>query len=184
MVCPTVYRNRLRDPHFFLRRQTALHKAAWYQRRTICRMLVQAGSDLFLKDKQGHTPRDQALRAEDQELANFLEYQEHLQQTQGSSTEVWCHDSDLSFIFKVILHIPNALYWPLWFDHKITTVSLDGRKWCHYYVCSACWHALHTFLHYVPSTVTVLWLRVTSDCSPSIDRYHSHFYVSLKYLTQ
>lgn len=34
------------------RGQTALHKAAWYQRRTICRMLVQAGSSLLIKDKQ------------------------------------------------------------------------------------------------------------------------------------
>jgi len=68
--------------------QTALHKAAWYQRRTICRMLVQAGSNLLIQDKQGNTPKAQALRAEDLELANFLEYQELLQQTQASSTQV------------------------------------------------------------------------------------------------
>lgn len=37
---------------------------------------------------QGNTPRAQALRAEDFELANFLDYQEVLQKTEGASTEV------------------------------------------------------------------------------------------------
>ncbi|XP_077867505.1 diacylglycerol kinase zeta-like [Saccoglossus kowalevskii] len=59
--------------------QTALHKAAWYQRRTICRMLVAAGASLTKTDYQGNTPRLQALRAEDTDLAAFLESQEHYQ---------------------------------------------------------------------------------------------------------
>ncbi|XP_013403578.1 diacylglycerol kinase zeta isoform X5 [Lingula anatina] len=59
--------------------QTALHKAAWYQRRTICCMLVAAGASLTKKDYQGNTPRLQALKAEDMELAAYLESQEHFQ---------------------------------------------------------------------------------------------------------
>ncbi|XP_070538352.1 diacylglycerol kinase zeta-like isoform X4 [Ptychodera flava] len=59
--------------------QTALHKAAWYQRRTICRMLVAAGASLTKTDYQGNTPRLQALKADDNELAAFLESKEHYQ---------------------------------------------------------------------------------------------------------
>ena len=39
--------------------QTALHKAAWFQRRTICVMLVGAGASLTKTDFQGKTPRIQ-----------------------------------------------------------------------------------------------------------------------------
>ncbi|XP_060578253.1 diacylglycerol kinase zeta-like isoform X1 [Ruditapes philippinarum] len=53
--------------------QTALHKAAWYQRRTICCVLVEARACLTRKDNQGNTPRMQALRADDRELAAYLE---------------------------------------------------------------------------------------------------------------
>ncbi|XP_070189073.1 diacylglycerol kinase zeta-like [Littorina saxatilis] len=59
--------------------QTALHKAAWYQRRTICHMLVAAGASLTRLDFQGNSPRQQALKAEDKELAAYLENQEHFQ---------------------------------------------------------------------------------------------------------
>ena len=55
------------------RGQTALHKAAWYQRRTICCMLVEAKASLSRKDYQGNTPRMQALKADDRELAAYLE---------------------------------------------------------------------------------------------------------------
>ncbi|XP_067946994.1 diacylglycerol kinase zeta-like isoform X2 [Watersipora subatra] len=71
------------------RGQSALHKAAWYQRRTICRMLIQAGANVLLKDAQGMTPRELALKAQDVELANFLNYHEMLLlQTESASTEV------------------------------------------------------------------------------------------------
>ncbi|KAJ8314948.1 hypothetical protein KUTeg_007098 [Tegillarca granosa] len=53
--------------------QTALHKAAWYQRRTICYMLVEAKASLTRTDYQRNTPRMQALRADDKELAAYLE---------------------------------------------------------------------------------------------------------------
>ncbi|KAK3097959.1 hypothetical protein FSP39_014847 [Pinctada imbricata] len=59
--------------------QTALHKAAWYQRRTICYMLVEAGASLTRTDYQGNTPRAQAMRADDKDLATYLESQEHFQ---------------------------------------------------------------------------------------------------------
>ncbi|XP_021346789.1 diacylglycerol kinase zeta-like [Mizuhopecten yessoensis] len=59
--------------------QTALHKAAWYQRRTICYMLVETGASLTRTDYQGNTPRMQALRADDRDLSVYLESQEHFQ---------------------------------------------------------------------------------------------------------
>ncbi|XP_022111888.1 diacylglycerol kinase zeta-like isoform X4 [Acanthaster planci] len=59
--------------------QTALHKAAWYMRRTICAMLVEAGASLTKTDYQGNTPRLQALKAEDLELAAYLESRERYQ---------------------------------------------------------------------------------------------------------
>lgn len=55
------------------RGQTALHKAAWYQRRTICHMLVAAGASLTRTDFSGNSPKQQALKAEDKELAAYLE---------------------------------------------------------------------------------------------------------------
>eukprot|EP00795_Rhopilema_esculentum_P005409 gene5409-575_t len=59
--------------------QTPLHKAASRQRRTICRMLVNAGASLTRKDHVGNTPRLLALKAKDSDLAKFLENQERLQ---------------------------------------------------------------------------------------------------------
>ncbi|XP_032234769.2 diacylglycerol kinase zeta isoform X1 [Nematostella vectensis] len=59
--------------------QTALHKAAFYQRRTICSLLVQAGASLTRTDYDGNTPRIQALKCQDKELSRYLETQEHLQ---------------------------------------------------------------------------------------------------------
>ncbi|KAL4233697.1 hypothetical protein ACF0H5_008377 [Mactra antiquata] len=67
--------------------QTALHKAAWYQRRTICCVLVEAGACLTRKDNQGNTPRMQALRADDRELATYLESQEHFQMVVSEDQE-------------------------------------------------------------------------------------------------
>lgn len=54
------------------RGQTALHKAAQYKRRSICCMLVAGGATLSVKDRQGNTPRDLALQAEDRDLAAYL----------------------------------------------------------------------------------------------------------------
>ncbi|XP_052239926.1 diacylglycerol kinase zeta-like isoform X7 [Dreissena polymorpha] len=67
--------------------QTALHKAAWYQRRTICCVLVEAKACLTRKDCQGNTPRMQALRADDRDLAAYLESQEHFQMVVSEDQE-------------------------------------------------------------------------------------------------
>ncbi|XP_045492841.1 eye-specific diacylglycerol kinase isoform X2 [Colias croceus] len=59
--------------------QTALHKAATYKRRAICCMLVAGGASLTRQDHAGLTPRHLALRADDHDLAAYLESQEHFQ---------------------------------------------------------------------------------------------------------
>ncbi|XP_045526883.1 eye-specific diacylglycerol kinase isoform X3 [Pieris brassicae] len=59
--------------------QTALHKAAAYKRRAICCMLVAGGASLTRQDHACLTPRQIALRADDHDLAAYLESQEHFQ---------------------------------------------------------------------------------------------------------
>ncbi|CAH0721639.1 unnamed protein product, partial [Brenthis ino] len=61
------------------RGQTALHKAAANKRRAICCMLVAGGASLSRQDHNGLTPRHLALRADDHDLAAYLESQEHFQ---------------------------------------------------------------------------------------------------------
>nr|XP_032512301.1 eye-specific diacylglycerol kinase-like isoform X4 [Danaus plexippus plexippus] len=61
------------------RGQTALHKAAAHKRRAICCMLVAGGASLTQQDHTGLTPRHLALRADDHDLAAYLESQEHFQ---------------------------------------------------------------------------------------------------------
>eukprot|EP00057_Strongylocentrotus_purpuratus_P007050 XP_011661524.1 PREDICTED: diacylglycerol kinase iota [Strongylocentrotus purpuratus] len=71
------------------KQQTALHKAAWYMRRTICAMLVEAGAALTITDYQGNTPRIQALKAEDTELASYLEsHEQHQRLKENHETAV------------------------------------------------------------------------------------------------
>lgn len=53
--------------------QTALHKAAANQRRSICYMLVAAGANLSIQDNEGKTPKVLALLADDHSLAAYLE---------------------------------------------------------------------------------------------------------------
>jgi hypothetical protein len=55
------------------RGQTALHKAAAARQRSICCMLVAGGAAIGMQDHQGVTARELALRAEDAELAAYLE---------------------------------------------------------------------------------------------------------------
>lgn len=59
--------------------QTALHKAAAYKRRTICCLLIAAGASLLIQDHASLTPRQLAVMAEDQELADYLDSQEQFQ---------------------------------------------------------------------------------------------------------
>ncbi|XP_014670018.1 PREDICTED: diacylglycerol kinase iota-like [Priapulus caudatus] len=67
--------------------QTALHKAAWYQRRTICHLLATAGASLTVTDRDGNTPYMQAVRAEDSELAAYLKSQEQVQAVTSTDQE-------------------------------------------------------------------------------------------------
>lgn len=53
--------------------QTALHKAAAMKKRSICYMLVAAGSNLLILCNAGKTPKVLALEADDHELAAYLE---------------------------------------------------------------------------------------------------------------
>uniref|UniRef100_A0A1I8FD66 ANK_REP_REGION domain-containing protein n=1 Tax=Macrostomum lignano TaxID=282301 RepID=A0A1I8FD66_9PLAT len=82
--------NAIRHDRHREKGQTALHKASWYQRRQICHLLVQAGASLTITDFSGLTPRQQAQRAEDSELALWLETQEHMQlvKKENQETEV------------------------------------------------------------------------------------------------
>ncbi|CAK1578467.1 unnamed protein product [Parnassius mnemosyne] len=61
------------------RGQTALHMAAANKKRAVCCMLVAGGASLTRQDHAGLTPRSLALRAEDHDLAAYLESQEHFQ---------------------------------------------------------------------------------------------------------
>ncbi|XP_062511581.1 diacylglycerol kinase zeta-like isoform X2 [Corticium candelabrum] len=54
------------------RLQTALHKAAWYGYRTVCKHLVEAGASLLRKDYQGNTPYNRSLEGTDRELQAYL----------------------------------------------------------------------------------------------------------------
>lgn len=52
---------------------TALHKAALHRRHNICSMLASRGASLTKLDHQGLTPKQLALKAGDEELANYLQ---------------------------------------------------------------------------------------------------------------
>lgn len=67
--------------------QTALHKAAAYKRRTICCLLIAAGASLLIPDLASLTPRQLAVMAEDQDLADYLDSQEHFQANKLSGAE-------------------------------------------------------------------------------------------------
>ncbi|XP_046889364.1 diacylglycerol kinase zeta isoform X1 [Hypomesus transpacificus] len=67
--------------------ETALHKAATACERTICHYLVEAGASLMKTNLQGETPKQQAEKAEDQELAEYLENRQHYQMIQREDQE-------------------------------------------------------------------------------------------------
>ncbi|XP_029909297.1 diacylglycerol kinase zeta isoform X2 [Myripristis murdjan] len=67
--------------------ETALHKAATSCQRTICHILVEAGASLMKTDLQGETPKQRAEKAEDQELAEYLENRQHYQMIQREDQE-------------------------------------------------------------------------------------------------
>lgn len=67
--------------------ETALHKAAALRQRTICCYLVEAGASLMKTDLQGDTPKMYAERAQDLELAEYLENRQHHQMIQRDDHE-------------------------------------------------------------------------------------------------
>uniref|UniRef100_A0A8C8JM20 Diacylglycerol kinase n=1 Tax=Oncorhynchus tshawytscha TaxID=74940 RepID=A0A8C8JM20_ONCTS len=67
--------------------ETALHKAAFTRQRTICHYLVEAGASLMKTDLQGETPKRRAEKANDQELAEYLENRQHYQMIQREDQE-------------------------------------------------------------------------------------------------
>lgn len=67
--------------------ETALHKAAAAGQRTICHYLVEAGASLMRTDLQGETPKQRAEKAQDQELADYLENRQHYQMIQREDQE-------------------------------------------------------------------------------------------------
>ena len=60
--------------------QTAVHKAAAYNRADICSLLITAGASLLSKDVEGRTAKMCALHSgADHSLVSYLENQEHFQ---------------------------------------------------------------------------------------------------------
>ncbi|XP_019848920.1 PREDICTED: diacylglycerol kinase zeta-like [Amphimedon queenslandica] len=56
--------------------QTALHKAAWYGYRGICKILVDAGASLLRTDYQANTPYLKSIESEDPKLQEYLQRKE------------------------------------------------------------------------------------------------------------
>ena len=68
--------------------QTAVHKAAAYNRAEICSLLVTAGACLLTKDVEGRTARKVAVDSgADQSLVSYLENQEHFQTIAAEDSE-------------------------------------------------------------------------------------------------
>ncbi|KAM9493733.1 diacylglycerol kinase zeta isoform 3-T3 [Clarias gariepinus] len=67
--------------------ETVLHKAASLCQRTICHYLVEAGASLMKTDLQGDTPKHRAEKANDTELAAYLENRQHYQMIQREDQE-------------------------------------------------------------------------------------------------
>uniref|UniRef100_A0A3Q2UTH0 Diacylglycerol kinase n=1 Tax=Haplochromis burtoni TaxID=8153 RepID=A0A3Q2UTH0_HAPBU len=67
--------------------ETVLHQAASLCHRTICHYLVEAGASLMKTDLLGDTPKNRAEKAEDAELAAYLENRQHYQMIQREDQE-------------------------------------------------------------------------------------------------
>ncbi|XP_004708383.2 diacylglycerol kinase zeta isoform X3 [Echinops telfairi] len=67
--------------------ETCLHQAAALGQRTICHYIVEAGASLMKTDQQGDTPRQRAEKAQDTELAAYLENRQHYQMVQREDQE-------------------------------------------------------------------------------------------------
>ncbi|KAI1237918.1 hypothetical protein IHE44_0014011 [Lamprotornis superbus] len=67
--------------------ETSLHQAAALRQRTICHYIVEAGASLMKTDLQGDTPKHRAERANDPDLAAYLENRQHYQMIQREDQE-------------------------------------------------------------------------------------------------
>ncbi|KAL4642114.1 diacylglycerol kinase zeta-like isoform X3 [Arapaima gigas] len=67
--------------------ETALHIAASRCQRTICHYLVEGGASLMKTDLQGDTPKHRAEKADDLELAAYLQNRQHYQMIQREDQE-------------------------------------------------------------------------------------------------
>ena len=54
------------------RLQTALHKAAWFGYKDICKILIEKGASPRRTDYQYNTPYDKAIQSGDIELQEYL----------------------------------------------------------------------------------------------------------------
>uniref|UniRef100_A0A8D0BNW8 Diacylglycerol kinase n=1 Tax=Salvator merianae TaxID=96440 RepID=A0A8D0BNW8_SALMN len=67
--------------------ETVLHQAAALRQRTICHYIVEAGASLMKTDMQGDTPKHRAEKANDPDLAAYLENRQHYQMIQREDQE-------------------------------------------------------------------------------------------------
>nr|XP_030130128.3 diacylglycerol kinase zeta isoform X5 [Taeniopygia guttata] len=67
--------------------ETSLHQAAALRQRTICHYIVEAGASLMKTDLQGDTPKHRAEKANDPDLAAYLENLQHYQMIQREDQE-------------------------------------------------------------------------------------------------
>ncbi|KAM6311900.1 diacylglycerol kinase zeta isoform 2-T2 [Aegotheles albertisi] len=67
--------------------ETSLHQAAALRQRTICHYIVEAGASLMKTDLQGDTPKHRAEKANDPNLAAYLENRQHYQMIQREDQE-------------------------------------------------------------------------------------------------
>lgn len=85
------------NPSLPRRGQTALHKAAANQRRSVCYMLVAAGANLAIQDNEGRTPKVLAMLGDDHSLATYLEGELNGRWTGGGGMSRW-------FMFRIESH--------------------------------------------------------------------------------
>uniref|UniRef100_A0A670YZL6 Diacylglycerol kinase n=1 Tax=Pseudonaja textilis TaxID=8673 RepID=A0A670YZL6_PSETE len=67
--------------------ETSLHQAAALRQRTICHYIVEAGASLMKTDLQGDTAKHRAEKANDPDLAAYLENRQHYQMIQREDQE-------------------------------------------------------------------------------------------------
>ena len=62
----------LDEVFYEFRGQTALHKAAWYKRKSVCQLLVEYGASILSVDNNGDTAISLCRKSDDSDLEMFL----------------------------------------------------------------------------------------------------------------